>query len=91
MAISTVPSEWYHLVFNYKKHYGDFIVIYHDGAEVGVGTQKTPFDRNGGAGVVVIGRNFVQSERAFASVMVDELLFFNRFLTGEEVQILYNM
>ena len=80
-------------MFNYISSYiGDRVIIYHDGAEVGVGTQKTPFGRNGGgAGVVVIGRNIVQLEQAFASVMMDELLFFNRYLNQEEVQILYNM
>ena len=95
MIISTVPTEWYHLVFNYIGESpvggGDSVVIYHDGAEVGSSTDKVSYSTTAGQGVVVIGKHFVQSEVGFASVMVDELLFFNRHLTEEEVQIVYNM
>ena len=90
----TVPTEWYHLVFNYigaSPVSGDIVVIYHDGAEVGSSTQKRSHQGSAGAGVVVIGKHRVQSEQDFASVMVDELLFFNRHLTPQEAQILYNM
>ena len=50
VTISTVPTEWYHLVFNY---------IGTNNAE-GISTQKTPYIRNAGPGIVVIGRYFVQ-------------------------------
>ena len=92
VTISTVPTEWYHLVFNYiGTKDAEGVTIYHDGTEVGSSTQKTSFTRSTGPGVVVIGRYFVQYlEDFFASVMVDELLFFNRYLTGQEVEILYN-
>ena len=85
----TVPTEWYHLVFNCVS--GDSVVIHHDGAEVGRSTQKASISNNAGPGVVVVGRYFVQSEQDFASVMVDELLFVNRPLSEAEAQILYNM
>ena len=56
-----------------------------------VATQKIAYARNARPGVVVIGRYFVQFQEAyFASVMVDELLFFDRNLTPQEAQILYN-
>ena len=68
------------------------VVIYHDGIHVGSSTQKMSYARNGRPGIVVIGRYFVQFlEQYFASVMMDELLFFNRYLTPQEVQILYNV
>ena len=42
--------------------------------------------------LLVLGRYFVQfQETYYASVMVDELLFFNRNLNPQEVQILYNV
>ena len=95
VTISTVPTEWYHLVFNYvdgNSFSGESITIYHDGVEVGSSTQKTSYNNNAGQAVVVLGRYFVQTlEQDFASVMVDELLFFNKNLSPEEVQILYNM
>ena len=95
MIISTVPAEWYHLVFNYIEDSpagGNSVVIYHDGVEVGRRAQKVSYTNNAGVGIVVIGRHYVQAlEQDFASVMVDELLFFNRKLTPDEVQILYNM
>ena len=93
LTISSVPNEWYHLVFNYiGTNNAESVAIYHDGVHVGSSTQKTVYTRNARPGVVVIGRYFVQfQEKYFASVMVDELLFFNRYLTTQEVQILYNM
>ena len=93
IIIPTVPTEWYHLVFNYVgTNNAEGVTIYHDGVEVGSNTQKTPYYNNAGSGIVVLGRYYVQAlEQSFASVMVDELLFFNRYLTEEEVQILYNM
>ena len=92
-TISTVPPTWYHLVFNYiGTTNAEGVVIYHDGVHVGSSTEKTSYARNTRPGVVVIGRYFVQLlEEGFASVVVDELLFFNRIITTDEVQILYNM
>ena len=80
-------------MFNYiGTNNAEGIAIYHDGAEVGSSTQKTSYIRNARPGVVVIGRYFVQfQETYYASVMVDELLFFNRNLNLQEVQILYNV
>ena len=85
LIIVPVPTEWYHLVFNYIGRFPvsglDSVVIYHDGAELGSSTHKTLYNSNAGTGIVVIGKHFVQLEQDFASVMVDELLFFNRYLT----------
>ena len=93
VTVSTIPAEWYHLVFNYVgTHNAEGITIYHNGIQVGSSTQKISYARNARPGVVVIGRYFVQfQEKCFASVMLDELLFFNRYLTTQEVPILYNM
>ena len=79
-------------MFNYiGTNNADGVAIYHDGVEMEGNTQKTANTKNKGPGVAVLGRYFVQLEQYFASVMVDELLFFNRYLTPQEVQILYNM
>ena len=67
MTDLTVPTEWYHLVFNYvggsAASSGDSVVIYHNGAEVGRSTQKASISNNAGAAVVVVGRYSVQSEQ----------------------------
>ena len=44
-----------------------------------------------GTGQVVIGRRYINSNRDYAHVEVDELIFFNHALSDEEVEELYNM
>ena len=79
-------------MFNYVgTNNAEGVTIYHDGVEVGSSAQKVSYERTVGPGVVVIGKYNVHSEQDFASVMVDELLFFNRIITADEVQILYDM
>ena len=41
VTISTVPTEWYHLVFNYVgTNNAEDVVMYHDGVVAGSSTQK---------------------------------------------------
>ena len=66
---------------------GEGFVVYYDGEEWMANNyrQTTTFEK--GPGEVVIG---VHDEK-YSSLMVDELLFFNRALTLQEIQILYSM
>ena len=91
VTVSTIPAEWYHMVFNYVgTHNAEGIIIYHNAIQVGSSIQKISYARNARPGVVVIGRYFVQfQEKYLAPVMLDELLFFNRYLNRQKVPILY--
>ena len=42
-----------------------------------------------GNGQVVIGRHYVDGDYDYASVELDELVFFNRALEDQEIQALY--
>ena len=89
--VSTIPTDWYHLVFNYfGTNDAEGVAIYHDGVNIG-SNRLISYTNTAGQGVVLLGRYNVRTDNAFASVMVDELLFFNRHLTWQEVQILYNI
>ena len=95
MVTASKPTGWFHLVFNLiGLQDGDGITIYHNGADVGDGKDKLgggdPF-LPVGSGMVVVGRSLTSKNELYASVMVDELLFFNRYLSIEEIQMLYNM
>ena len=87
--VLAIPTQWYHLVFNYMGTSSENdVVIYHDRVAVGSSAQIS-LNTYAGQGVVVLGKYYVQAlEQDFASVMFDELLFFNRRLTPAEVQIL---
>ena len=90
---TTVPTGWFHVVFNYiGPDNGEGGTIYHDGVEE---LRKDYRNNHGyayaaGSGVVVIGRPYPSSDEKYTSVMVDELMFFNRKLTLEEIENLYN-
>ena len=86
------PIYWHHLVFNYIGTNGtQGIAVYHDGQEVTGSTNGQTLSTTAGPGEVVIGRYLTTWDGGYSSVLVDELLFFNRELTPEEIQILYNM
>ena len=91
-ASQPIPLDWYHLVFNYiSTNETQGIVIYHDGQEVARSTNEGTGPTTPGSGEVVIGRYFTSLDGAYSSVLVDEMLFFNRELTAEEIEALYNM
>ena len=43
-----------------------------------------------GDGRIVVGRRYTSSDEKYASVMVDELVFFDAALTSDDVQSIYN-
>ena len=90
-AQTTVPSGWFHVVYNYiGPNNGEGVTIYHDGVEELWKADRTTHGYPAGSGNVVIGRTSPSKDENYASVMMDELMFFNRKLTVEEIQILYN-
>ena len=69
---------------------GEGIRIFYDGAEVASDTDKTTLSHPPGFGSVVVGRAYTNRDDSYASVQVDELIFFNQKLTSAEVQSIYN-
>ena len=67
---------------------GQGIQIYYDGVEVDSDTVQDVQSCSAGDGRIVVGRQFTDRDRDYASVMVDELLFFNQTLTAEEISTL---
>ena len=64
------------------------IRIYHDGTEAGRDTGLEGDTQKEGNGQIVIGRRFSELDDKYASLAVDELLFFNEALSEEEIVML---
>ena len=89
---STKPSGWTHIVLNYiGPNNGQGIKMFIDGAEVASDTTKDiMFNYPAGDGRIVVGRRFTNRDRDYASIQVDELVFFNCQLHSAHIQIIYN-
>ena len=87
------PDGWFHLVLNYiGPAEGQGVTIYKDGVLQGSGTDKivgTTYME--GDGRMFIGRWYTEREGRYASVEADELTFWNRALTLEEIKAIYDM
>ena len=84
------PSGWTHIVLNYIGNNEDEgIRIYYDGTEVASGRSKSWDSRSAGDGRIVVGRKYTDIDRNYASVQVDELIFFNQKITSDEAQAIY--
>ena len=77
-------NEWFQVVMVYKGSYAALRVHVNDD----VMTKNVPWVFNVALslGDVVIGRKYVEEDRAYCSAMVDELMLWNRSLTKEEVE-----
>ena len=85
------PSGWTNVVLNYiGPNDGQGIRMFIDGAEVSSDTTKSVGGYSAGDGRIVVGRFATDLDRDYASVMVDELIYFNAALTSTEVQLIYN-
>ena len=85
------PTGWFHIVLNYMGT-GDNegITLYMDRVEVSSDTTKYAGPYLPGDGRIVVGRVYTDSDQLYSSVQVDELLFFNRNLTLNEITSLAN-
>ena len=81
------PTGWTYLIFNY---FGpsdeEGMQVYRDGAEETIG-QRREDQSPAGDGRVVIGRMFPNQDKNYATMQIDELIFFNQLLTPEEIQL----
>ena len=85
------PTGWFHIVLNYiGPNDGEGLRILIDGTEVGSATNKDGGAYPAGDGRIVVGREYTDSGRRYASVRVDELIYFNASLTSDNVQSIYD-
>ena len=66
------------------------IRIYYDGTEVTSNTTKREWSGPAGDGRIVVGRYYKNYDSYYASVQVDELIYFNVSLNTDDVQSIYN-
>ena len=89
-------NNWFHLVINFiGPNAREGFQIYHDGINVLNDTTKASNSNSRGYippnnGRIVIGRYLIDHDGLYASVQVDELLFYNRTLTEPEITMLSN-
>ena len=75
---------WFHHAFVLRE--GEVFAVYVNGVlEVESSKVKTGENFTAGSGAMVIGRRYVDADRNYSSVVVDELLLWNRELTQQEI------
>ena len=83
------PSGWTHFIINYiGSEDGEGIRIYYDGVRRENDTSMNLNSFNTGDGRIVIGRVYTDIDDRYASVQLDELIFFNIKLSDSEISIL---
>ena len=76
------PSGWTHFLLNYiGPSNGDGIRVYSDGVE-----ESFP----AGNGRVVVGRFYTNRDAIYGSSEADELIYFNKALTTEEIEAVFD-
>ena len=88
-----LPAEigWTHTVLNYiGPDNGQGLIAYFNGTTAGRDDSLSWDTFPPGDGRVVIGRAYTDKDSAYASVDVDELLFFNEILNEVEIAQLAN-
>ena len=82
---------WVHLVMNYiGPRNGQGFQVFQDGTLAGGTQSRGHFDATPGNGSLVLGKRYVNEDDNYAWIDVDELVFFNRKLTAQEVTKIYN-
>ena len=68
---------------------GEEIRVYYNGQEEvnGVTADAT---RSAGDGRIVVGRRYIDEDSQYASMQIDELIFFNKALSTTDIERLYN-
>ena len=87
-------SGWIHVVLNYiGPSDGEGIRVYYNGMEVANATTKSEFHRpiSSGDGRIVVGREVTNLDGSYASMEIDELIFFNNALSTTNIKLLYNV
>ena len=79
------------IVGNYiRPNDGEGVKLYINGAEVASDTTMTAQLYLAGDGRIAVGRFYPDRDQQYASVEVDELIYFNAALTIDDIQSIYN-
>ena len=85
------PTGWTHVVMNYiGPDDGQGIRGYYNGAEVASETTKYGGSYPAGDGRIVVGRFYIDHDKRYTSLKIDELIFFNKALSTTDTKLLYN-
>ena len=89
----TISNSWIHIVQNFiGPAANQGILVYKDGVEhVDSHTKNTGTSSSPGVGRVVAGRTVTDVDSNYASVTLDELLFFNEILSEQQALDLTNL
>ena len=68
---------------------GEGIRVYYNGQEEVNGITEDAI-RSAGDGRIVVGRMKTDEDRYYASMEIDELIFFNKALSTADIKLLYN-
>ena len=68
---------------------GQGIRIYYNATEVGSDTSKTVETKVAADGRIVVGRALTNYNHFYASIHIDELIFFNQALSLEEIRTIH--
>ena len=91
-VILPIPTDWTHVVLNYiGPEEGQGIQVYLDGVLAKSDDTKASVIFAAGDGRVAIGRTYPNLDGLYGDVNVDELLFFNEKLTGNQAQEIMNL
>ena len=84
-----IPSGWFHLVlvFHGPEH-GQGFTIHRNGNHWRAGSAIDTNDYGNTSGNTIIGRLYSDRDNNYSNMMVDELTFWNRQLTEQEVDAL---
>ena len=86
-----ISTGWIHVVVNYiGLNNGEGTRMFIDSVEVSSATTKDTGLHSPGDERIVVGRWYKDKDDKYASVQIDELIFFNNLLSSEEVHLLYS-
>ena len=90
--VISIPSGWFHLalVFHGPEE-GQGITVYTNGTPAAAPSLRGTNHTRNSSGIVVIGRLRTDQGPNYATLMADELTFWNRQLSDEEVEALRDM
>ena len=91
-SYSASYNTWIHVGYVFRgKSNGEGILVYRDGTHVRTDDVRSSWSTGNPSGVLKIGRLFTASGAKYSSAQVDELMFWNRQLSGDEIMTIKNM
>ena len=91
-ALRPDGDEWFHVVINYfGSGEGQGFVTYVNGQPEHSERDRVTVPTGEGNGRIVIGRLYTETNAEYSSMEIDNLAFFNNFLTDDDIKLLRNV